>query len=61
MQPRLAELVSYMDESRDRLIAAVSGINPTFATLRPSTDAWSVSDNLTHLALVEEVGNDDGA
>ncbi len=43
-----------MDQSRDRLLAAVSRINPTFATVRPNKDAWSVADNLTHLALVEE-------
>lgn len=54
MRPRLAELVSYMDASRERLMSAVSGMNPTFATVRPNNDAWSVADNLTHLALVEE-------
>src|SRR6476661_7357063 len=54
MKQRLAELLSYMDSTRERLLATVSSINPSFAAVRPRGESWSAADNLAHLALVEE-------
>ncbi len=53
MQQRLAELLVYMDETRDRLVAEVSSINPAFAAMKPRADCWSVEENVAHLAMVE--------
>jgi uncharacterized damage-inducible protein DinB len=54
MRQRLAELISYMDETRDRLFSAVHAINPSIAGVRPRGDVWSVEDNMAHLVVVEE-------
>jgi len=54
MRQRLAELLSYMDATRGRLVATASDINPAFAGIRPHTDAWSAEENVSHLAVVEE-------
>ena len=54
MQQRLAELLSYMDTTRERLLATVRGLNPSFAGVRSRGDSWSAEENLAHLALVEE-------
>lgn len=54
MQQRLAELLSYMDSTRARLLETVSNLNPSFAEVRPRGESWSAADNLAHLALVEE-------
>src|SRR5665647_1422498 len=54
MKQRLAELVSYMDATRERLVATVREINPTFSGVRPRGDTWSVEENLAHLAMSEE-------
>lgn len=54
MQQRLAELLSYMNGTRERLLATVSNLNPSFAGVRPRGDSWSAAENLAHLALVEE-------
>lgn len=54
MQQRLAELLSYLDSTRERLLATVSNLNPSFAGVRPRGESWSAADNLAHLALVEE-------
>jgi uncharacterized damage-inducible protein DinB len=54
MQQRLAELLSYMDSTRERLLATVRDVNPAFAGVRSRSDSWSVEEVLAHLALVEE-------
>jgi hypothetical protein len=54
MQQRLAELLSYMDSTRKRLLATVGDLNPSFAGVRARGDCWSAEENLAHLALVEE-------
>lgn len=54
MRPRLAELISYMDETRNRLFAAVKPIDSGIAGIRPRGDVWSVEDNMAHLAVVED-------
>jgi uncharacterized damage-inducible protein DinB len=54
MQQRLAELLSYMDSTRERLLETVRNLNPSFAGVRPRGEEWSAADNLAHLAMVEE-------
>lgn len=54
MQQRLAELLSYMDSTRKRLLETVGNLNPSFAGVRPREDSWSAADVLAHLAIVEE-------
>ena len=52
-QPRLGELLAYMDETRGHLMETVANINPSFASIRPRDGAWSAAENLAHLAKVE--------
>lgn len=54
MRQRLAELFSYMDSTRDKLVETARAINPAFAGVRPRGDCWSADENLAHLAIVEE-------
>jgi uncharacterized damage-inducible protein DinB len=54
MQQRLAELFSYMDSTRERLLATVRDLNPSFSGVRSRGDSWSAEETLAHLALVEE-------
>lgn len=53
VRPRLAELFSYLDETRAGLVAAATGVNTTFAGVRPRSGAWSAAENVAHLAAVE--------
>ena len=50
---RMAELFSYMDETRQRLIETAAAINPTLASIRPRGGSWSIAEILEHLAKVE--------
>jgi len=43
-----------MDETRNRLVETVHGINPGFACVRPHDDTWSAEDNMEHLVIVED-------
>jgi uncharacterized damage-inducible protein DinB len=54
MQQRLAELLSYMDSTRERLLATVRDLNHSFAGVRCHGDCWSAEETLAHLAIVEE-------
>ena len=54
MRQRLVDLFSYMDETRERLVATVSDINPMVAAVKPHGETWSVEENMAHLAKVEE-------
>lgn len=54
MQPRLAELFSYLDSTRAKLVETVGAINPSFAGVRSRGDCWSAEENLAHLAITEE-------
>lgn len=55
MQKRLTEVVKYLDVSRDRLLASVTSVHPSFAVIRPRSGAWSVAEILDHLAIVEGI------
>lgn len=53
LNPKLSELLSYMDSTRDALIRCARDMNRSFAQIRLRDGTWSASDNLAHLALVE--------
>lgn len=54
MQQRLVDLLAYLDSTRERLLATVGDLNPSFAGVRSRGDCWSADEVLAHLALVEE-------
>ena len=49
----MAEIAEYLDETRAAVIRAVAPLSPEEAARRPSPEAWSVDEILTHLSLVE--------
>jgi uncharacterized damage-inducible protein DinB len=53
MHPRIQELLTYLDDARAALLAAVSEAPPAILTERPGEDRWSIADVLEHLAIVE--------
>jgi hypothetical protein len=53
MHPRLAEIAQYVDAQREALLAASASLPETQWTVRPTPDAWSVSDVFEHLHRVE--------
>ncbi len=53
IRPRLAELLAYMDDMRDRLLETAAQVNPAFASIKPRDDAWSAAETLSHLVKVE--------
>ena len=53
MHPRIAELVTYLEQSRASLLASVEGRTAEELTRRPEPDAWSALEILDHLSLVE--------
>ncbi len=53
MHPRMAEIAAYLDETRAAIVRAVTPLSPEDAARRPSLEAWSVDEILTHLSLVE--------
>jgi DinB superfamily len=53
LHPRLAELVRYLDETRDSLLARLRGRPADVLTRRRADGGWSVAEILEHLALVE--------
>ena len=55
MRPKVAELFQYMDTTRTALFELARNMNPSLAQIRPKSGAWSASENLAHLVLVERV------
>jgi DinB family protein len=53
MHPRTEELLHYLDEQRAVLLAAAARVPPGLREARPRPDAWSATDVLDHLALLE--------
>lgn len=53
MQPRLHELITYLDATRAELAAAVAAVPDLQRERRPEPDRWSVAEVLEHLAIVE--------
>ncbi len=54
MQPRVAQLVSYLDVTRDRLLNTVTPLTPVVAAMKVRADTWSAEENVAHLAIVED-------
>jgi|SRR5687768_5027767 len=54
VRPRIAELLSFIDDARARLLETATQINPSFAAISPRDGAWSAAETLSHLAKVEE-------
>lgn len=50
---RLAEILTYLDNSRAALFATARSISSDLASIRPRSGEWSVEEILAHLALVE--------
>ena len=48
------ELLQRLDNAREGLIAAVSGLSESQANFKPSPEAWSVANIVEHLATVED-------
>ena len=53
LHPRLAEIATYLEETRAAVVRAVEHLSPEDAARRPGPEAWSVDEILTHLSLVE--------
>lgn len=50
---RIVELISYLDQTRARLMETVDAINPSLASIRPRAGTWSAAEVMAHLAKVE--------
>jgi hypothetical protein len=48
------ELLQRLDNAREGLIAALSGLSESQANFKPSPEAWSVAGIVEHLATVED-------
>ena len=48
------ELLQRLDNAREGLITAVSGLSESQANFKPEPDAWSVAGIVEHLATVED-------
>lgn len=53
MQPRISEVLTYLDTNRAALERALAGVPAATCERRPSPESWSVAEVLQHLALVE--------
>ncbi len=53
MHPRLQEILTYLDERRAELRAAVDAVPTAQRQTRPAADRWSAAEVVEHLAMVE--------
>jgi hypothetical protein len=53
MNPRITELIEYLDRERADLDRAIDTIPPDRHTTRPSAEAWSVAEVVNHIALTD--------
>jgi uncharacterized damage-inducible protein DinB len=53
MQPRIRELLDYLDSSHTELTRAIDAVAPADRVRRPAPERWSAADVVEHLALVE--------
>jgi hypothetical protein len=51
MHPRSEEVLSYLDQTRAELRAAVDSVPATARNTRPADDQWSVAEVLDHLTI----------
>ena len=54
--PRIAELLAELEASRRELLSVVKALPPEIRDAAPNGDAWSVSQILEHLSIVEDGG-----
>lgn len=54
LSPKLNEIALSVARDREALLAEVEGLSPTQLDHKPTSDAWSVSEVLHHLALAAE-------
>src|SRR4030081_3317025 len=45
---------TYLDETRDGVVAATKGLSEAQMKFKPAPDRWSVAETLEHIALVED-------
>src|SRR6202165_2307947 len=45
---------TYLDETRDGLVAATKGLSEAQMKFKPAPDRWSVAETLEHIVLVED-------
>ena len=53
MQPRITEVLTYLDTRRAALESTLAEVQPALRELRPSPESWSVAEVIQHLALTE--------
>jgi hypothetical protein len=53
LHPRLAELRTELDRTRDALLSAVARVPAEAAQIRAEADGWSVAEVVEHLQIVE--------
>lgn len=53
MHPRIQEVLSALDDTRESLRGIIADIPPARLGVRPSEDRWSVAEIVEHLSLVE--------
>src|SRR5262245_20144008 len=53
MNPRLVELLAYIDQQLEVLRAAYEAVPADRRGVRPAPDRWSPAENVHHLAIVE--------
>lgn len=53
MQPRISEVLDYLDKNRAALERTLAEIPPASRERRPSPESWSVAEVIQHLSLVE--------
>jgi hypothetical protein len=54
VHPALSDVLAALDQSRERLRAAVDGVPAALRDHRPGAERWSVAGVVEHLALVEQ-------
>jgi hypothetical protein len=52
----LNELVERVEHARDNVVNAVRNLRPDQAAFKPSSDTWSIAENVEHLYLAELSG-----
>lgn len=53
MHPRIQEVLTVLDETRDSLKNAIAGVPVEKRSERPSDERWSVAEVVEHLGMVE--------
>jgi hypothetical protein len=54
LHPRLAELCTELDRTRDALLAAIERAPPSAVSTVPAPGAWSIAEIVEHLQIVED-------